>query len=482
MGQAALQPQIIHHPPVLERPIHDYIPLAQRADRLSAVLTALHSPSPSEAADAASLLTLYATSDRRRQKLLPAIRPLVALLRSPLLSLQVTALTALTNATAPGCRDNAVEVMVCGGLSLAIEKVFAVASDAVCIGAMHLLHNCALNGADIANVLRRLGGIPALVRLLHVGHPHELQQTALSVLTSLTDSADAAAQLLQIGGIALVVSHLASSSQALQWRAAQTLAAATEHSVEIRTEAMQYDAASILVRLLRSSNKNVQRWAVIALGHVCDCEEASRHSEVLGSSEGIGALLALLSSEDTNIRAAAAFAIGRCLAGNSLSLEVLRKYDGVAALLPLLWSPDIMAVQWAVSALSHCCASQYSLGVDAEALRRCGGLTRLLSLLQGGPEELQWRAARLLGECIVTSKSCRADLVRAGGLGLLRSLHQFSDSMYVRVTAGAALRSLQDLFAEDTATPDVVSPSRKQTQRKRTSFLGFDEFLAFLVV
>ncbi|MEJ1284323.1 armadillo repeat containing 4 [Cricetulus griseus] len=263
--------------------------------------------------------------------------------------------------------------------------------------------------------------IQKLVKYLKIG--------SLKILKEISHNPQIRRNIVDLGGLPIMVNILDSPHKSLKCLAAETIAnvakfkrarRAVRHHGGI-TKLENYRAAikaeriiENLVKNLNSENEQLQEHCAMA---IYQCAEDEETRDLVRQHGGLKPLASLLNNTDNKERLAAVTgAIWKC----SISKENVikfREYKAIETLVGLLTDQPEEVLVNVVGALGECC-QEYENRV---IVRRCGGIQPLVNLLVGINQALLVNVTKAVGACAVDPESMSI-IDRLDGVRLLWSL------------------------------------------------------------
>ena len=376
-----------------------------------------------------------------------------------------------------------------GAVAALVALLNGGVSDEAAVRACLTLANLSDQNAEGQALIARAGAIPLLVGLLAGGKALEAVATILARL-ALGHTANRK-ELVQLGGIALLVALLSAINVPTQARAASALASLTRgdnqdeprstpsldevYAKELRLEIAKAGGLPALLALIECRDLDLQRSTVNALGMlVTNCPD---NQEAIASMGGITPLVALCSaSTPPEVQAQAVFALTELSRHREENQTAIAETGAIALLSSLMRSTSAVTVKleiagafWALSEnhprnkISIASSGAIALIVDllgATAERAPTLAAHALSSLALGNTDNQGEIAKLLVNLLLSAK--HPDAQEKASNTLWRIIRENPGDEFVIASAGGAgslVRLMRDAKLESVRAYALLSLS-----------------------
>nr|XP_033787230.1 armadillo repeat-containing protein 3 isoform X5 [Geotrypetes seraphini] len=261
--------------------------------------------------------------------------------------------------------------------------------------------------------LKEYNALDNLVEILETKELNDLHVDALSVVMNCIEDVDILQLLVAKGALGKILSFAEFSSVFdIQKIAAKAIAKAAKNR-ENRIILHEKEVERVLGTLLLIDNSGVKTAACQAISSMCENHTSKEDFRKLG----IPRLVQLLSSDDGEVKEAAALALAKLTTDNFANVNAVAEEEGIEPLILLLSDPKDGAVANAATVLINM-ASQEALRLTMQTY---GIMPAIVGPLQSANDLVQTKAA-LTVAALACDANARNELRIAGGLGPLTKL------------------------------------------------------------
>ena len=298
------------------------------------------------------------------------------------------------------------------------------------------------------------GGVAPLVSIVATSSSELVLEKSLVALWTAAASDQAKGEIREADGLRAVVDLLYSDSTIILENAAIALGYLTRDD-DAKKVIRECSGLEKLIASLFHPLESVQSKAAGALWNCASDDDNRRHLRNLGC---VPALVELLASPDEQVQENAAGVLWNLAVDNENKAQIL-DYNGIPLLVRLLSSKNDAIVENAVGALWNCSA----IVENRAATRKAGGIPPLLELLRHPSQRIQESAAGTLRNCAVNDQN-KAVIREAGGIDIILDL------------LPKARESVQDKLAS-TLWIATVAPENKHAVRTAKGLPSLVEML-----
>ena len=334
------------------------------------------------------------------------------------------------NATSTRCRS---ELAYSGLLKQLLDQIVAAgAYDSATFepevrkNALGALNNLMLD-AHAAKQLRPEGGLEVLTGLLRTEGSGEarLEDAASSLLRALQEDLKAGEAFVEVGGMAALVSTVASPNEELQVRVCGLIYESCEQVPSARQMLHELKVVPAVLPLLSSSAEEVQESAARAIEKLSRMPAAAIAVRRAGE-QGIQALIDLMASTDEGVQLAAICALVNIAHSDPKAAAAIRDCDGLKPLVAFLVSANVAIQIAAANTLLGCSRNE----ANKTVLRELGAIEQLLKMLPfTNPRDAQAAAVATLAYLTLNEDDSRVLVRLQGGLKKLQALLYANDPL-----------------------------------------------------
>ncbi|XP_051563908.1 ankyrin and armadillo repeat-containing protein-like [Myxocyprinus asiaticus] len=347
--------------------------------------------------------------------------------------------------------------------------------------ALRSLEALCVNTESFCEDIMEAGGIPVLVHLL-CADKQMVQCMAAAVLCHMTENAKVCEDLVHYDAVPMVIKLLCSQKPELHSRCAVILADLAGHSEQYQTLIAQLGGVALVVKLLTSDFEDV---LVNAVRCICAlCVRSPCNQTAVAHTGGIPHLVEFLSVNSEVLQEEACLALAELARGHRENQELICGAGAVSALVQTLQKRNISAQVKAAKALESIASQNPAI---QQSFLRQSAAKYLLQLLKVFQLDVREQGAMCLW--VLTGETLKQQKLMAEQMGyplILDLLLSSSDKMqYVGCQAVIALsqdsQTHQDGFCRENGVPPLVRLLRGSRTTQKT-LLSVIKALGFLCI
>ncbi|XP_066580867.1 armadillo repeat-containing protein 3 isoform X2 [Amia ocellicauda] len=212
------------------------------------------------------------------------------------------------------------------------------------------------NDADSRVALRENQGLDRLLEFLGTKEFTDLHVEALRVISNCLEDDEAVQFLQETGGLDRLLLFTANPSlPEAQMNAARAISRAAAKSSETRKILHEHDVEKVLISLLAVEHDGVRGAACHAIAVMCD---NLANKDAFRNHEGVRPVVQLLSSDNAEVKEAAALALSSLTNSNQLNAYAVFEAEGAEALVQQLAETREGAVAFSAAVLTNMAAQE----------------------------------------------------------------------------------------------------------------------------